>query len=290
MSIATETTTTSRQGATSTRADDGYFGPASVSWRLFADPASKLGGIAAILLQALNPEMMRLFEHTTNLFQDAQGRAERTARYIDTTVFGDRAHADAAGASVRRMHAHASWTDPVTGRTLRADTPEWLEWTHSTVVWGVLRAAEAFGPELSRAEQDEFVREQHVAARLVGIEHALPATRAELDDYVSAQRERMALTLPAAELSRSLRRPSLGGNPVKAWTGVVIQDGILSLLPDWARLLYGIEGRPMNLRAAVRTTRAMLATARRSAGYERTITELTTRVDTHPYRKLRRPA
>lgn len=291
MSTATETTTTSRHGGTmSTRADDGYFGPASVSWRLFADPASKLGGIAAILLQALNPEMMRLFEHTTNLSRDAQGRAERTARYIDTTVFGDRAHADAAGASVRRMHAHASWTDPATGRTLRADTPEWLEWTHSTVVWGVLRAAEAFGPELSRAEQDEFVREQHVAARLVGIEHALPATRAELDDYVSAQRERMALTLPAAELSRSLRRPSLGGNPVKVWTGVVIQDGILSLLPDWARLLYGIEGRPMNLRAAAGTTRGLIRAARRNAGYERTIAELTTRVDTHPYRKLRRPA
>ena len=44
------------------RADDGYFGPDSVSWRVFADPSSKLGGVAAILMQALNPSMMRLFD------------------------------------------------------------------------------------------------------------------------------------------------------------------------------------------------------------------------------------
>lgn len=274
--------------STSTRADDGYFGPDSLSWRLFADPASKLGGVAAILMQALNPDMMRLFDQTTSLYVDAAGRAERTARYIDTTIFGDRAHADAAAASVRRMHAHAAWTDPRTGRELRADTPEWLLWTHNTIVWGVLRAADAFGPDLSPAEQDAFVAEQRLAAEFVGIDRATVAsTRAELDEYIDAQRDWMALTLPAAEITRALRKPSLRGNPVKVWTGVVIQDGILSLLPDWALLLYGIEGRPMNLRSAARTTKGMIGVARRNAGYEQTITELTTKVDTHPYRKVR---
>ncbi|SDT19283.1 oxygenase MpaB family protein [Microterricola viridarii] len=270
------------------RQDEGYFGPDSVSWRLFADPSSKLGGVAAILLQALNPHMMRLFDAVSVMDADPQGRSERTARYIDTTIFGDKAHADAAGLSVQRMHAHAQWTDPVTGETLRADTMEWLVWTHNTVTWGVLRGADAFGPELSVAEQDAFVKEQHIAARLAGIDpDTIASTRAELDAYIEEQKTWMSLCLPAAELSRALRKPSFRGNPINVWTGIVIQDGILSLLPDWALLLYGVAGRPMNLKSAARTSKGMLAAARRNTSYEDVITGFTTRVDTHPYRKVR---
>lgn len=278
----------SQTAADQSRADDGYFGPDSISWRLFADPSSKLGGVAAILLQALNPNMMRLFDRVSGTASDPQGRAERTGRYIDTTIFGDRAHADAASLSVQRMHAHSTWTDPRTGQELRADHPEWLEWTHNTIVWGVLRGADAYGPELSPAEQDAFVVEQHIAARLAGVDpERIPASRAALDAYIEEQSDWMALTLPAADITRQLRKPGLRGNPVTVWTGIIVQDGILSLLPDWALLLYGIAGRPMNLRGAAKTTRGILATARKSQRYDQVITELTTRVDTHPYRKVR---
>lgn len=281
-------TTNASTTTSATREDDGYYGPDSVSWKLFADPSAKLGGVAAILMQALNPQMMRLFDAASGYATDMAGRAERTGRYIDTTIFGDKAHAEAAGASVRRMHSASKWTDPQTGIEYAADTQPWLEWTHNTVTWGVLRAADEFGPALTPAEQDRFVSEQHIAARLAGVEtEGLAATRAELDSYMDEQRSWMALTLPAAELAKNLRRPGLRGNPLKVWTGIVIQDGILWLLPEWARELYGIEGRPMNLRAAASTTRKMIATARRSAGYDQIITEITDRVDTHPYRKVR---
>lgn len=280
--------TDTRTAADQARQDDGYFGPDSISWRLFADPSSKLGGVAAVLLQALNPNMIRLFDAVSNFATDGQGRAERTARYIDTTIFGDKAHADAASKSIARMHAHAVWTDPSTGETLRADTPAWLEWTHNTVSWGVLAAAEAFGPELTPAEKDAFVTEQLIAARLAGCDPSnMPATRDDLFAYIDGQKDWLALTLPAATLSRDLRKPSLKGNPLHVWTGIVMQDAILSIMPDWATTLYGIEGRPMNLRSAGRVAKRMLGAARRSTSYEDVITGFTTRVDTHPYRRVR---
>ncbi|EYT55976.1 hypothetical protein H490_0105080 [Leucobacter sp. UCD-THU] len=276
--------------ASAPAADDGYFGPGSVSWRLFSDPSSKLGGVAALLLQSLNPMMMRVFDGTSGYASDAEGRAERTGRYIDTTVFGDRAHADAAGEAVQRLHAASVWTDPRTGEELRADTQEWLAWTHNAIVYGVLRASDAFGPTLTVAEQDRFVVEQHEAARIVGITDAslLPGSRFELDRYIHDNRGWMALTLPAAELSRELRAPALRGNPVKVWAAVNIQDGILSLLPDWARLLFGVEGRPMSLRAAARVTRRLTAAARAGRSSEDLISEVAERVQTHPYRRVRR--
>lgn len=276
-------------GAPAGAADAGYFGPDSVSWRLYSDPSSKLGGVAALLLQSLNPMMMRVFDGTSGYATDMEGRGERTGQYIDTTIFGDRAHADAAGAAVQRLHAASVWTDPRTGEELRADTQEWLAWTHNCIVYGVLRAADAFGPTLTVAEQDRFVTEQHEAARIVGItgDEFLPASRSALDRYIDDNKDWMALTLPAAEISRSMRKPALTGNPVKVWAGINIQDGILSLLPAWALLLFGIEGRPMNLRAAARVTRRLTASARAGRSSEDLISEVTARVETHPYRKAR---
>lgn len=289
MSTSLPRTPSHPAGGDTPRADDDYFGPDSVSWRVFADPVAKLGGMAALLLQALNPYMMRVFYNATASHGDSAGRDERTGRYFDTVVFGDRAHADAAAAVVRRMHVHAVWTDPQTGQEMRADRPEWLAWTHNTFVYALVSACHAFGVPLTAAERDRFVVEQHAAARLIGIEDEalLPATFADLVVYIDAQKNWMSLTIEAAEVTRGLRKPSLRGNPIGVWSAIIVQDGVLSLLPEWARLLYGIEGRPMNLRAAARTTRRLMALARRSRGYAELVHEAVTRVDDHPYRRVR---
>lgn len=268
---------------------DGYFAPDSVSQRVFADPSSKLGGVAGLLLQSLNPMMMRVFSGTSDYTSDVEGRSERTGRYVDTVIFGDRAHADAAAEAVRRLHARAVWVDPRSGEELRADNEEWLAWTHNSLMYGVLRAADAFGPALSREEQDRFLCEQQIAARLIGIsdDSLLPVTRGDLEVYIAENKEWMALTLPAADVTRGMRKPVLRGNPISVLLAVSVQDGILSLLPDWGLLLFGIEGRPMSLRAAARTTRRVVASARKRRSSHDLIAEVARRVSTHPYRRVR---
>nr|WP_226950120.1 oxygenase MpaB family protein [Rhodococcus rhodochrous] len=154
-----------------------------------------------------------------------------------------------------------------------------------------VRAAAWCGGIRSRpdpGEQDKFVVEQHIAAELVGADPArLPATRADLEAYVDEQRHWLSLSLAAAEVTHALRKPNLWGNPVKVFTFVVVQDGMLSLLPEWARLMYGIEGRPMNLRAAARTTKRLIGIARKNESYDKMVAEITTRIDETPYRKVR---
>ena len=275
--------------APSTETHDGYFTPDSISWRVFADPASKLGGMAALLLQALNPYMMRVFYNATASHEDATGRDERTGRCVETVVFGDKAHADKASEVVRRMHAHARWTDPATGEELRADTPQWLAWTHNTFVYALVCASRAFGVPLTDAEVEQFIVEQLAAARLIGIEDETLLTRtwAELDAYINGQTSWLSLSVEAAEVTRGLRKPALRGNPLTTWTTIIVQDGVLSILPDWARLLYGIDGRPMNLRSAARTTAWLMSLARKSKPGAALITDATKRVQDHPYCRLR---
>ena len=50
--------------------------------------------------------------------------------------------------------------------------------------------------------------------------------------------------------------------------------------------MYGVEGRPMNLRAA-RTTERLIGIARKNESDDKMVAEITTRIDETPYRKVR---
>ncbi len=267
------------------RADDGLFGPDSVAWKVFVDPSAQIGMVTAVLMQALNPAMMRLFDKASNNNRDPNGRAQRTGQWVLTTIFGDTAHAHAAGETVSRMHAHAKWTDPHTGEELRADEPAWLQWTHNAIVFGVLEATDVYGPKLSPAEQDQLVREMHRQAELVGIVASdLPSTRAELNAYVEEQSDWMALTLPSAEFSGGLRHTPLRGNPLHTVPAAFVQSGIATLMPDWAKTLYGYrESRLRRVRSRL-VMRAMMAASRRTTSMDERLRSTIADVDSHPYR------
>jgi len=275
------------------RQDDGYFGPDSVTWKVFADPGTAIGGGAALLLQALEPGMMRHFDKvsiTSDSPEESVARAARTSAYLRTMAFGDRAHVDAAAAHVDMLHERATWTDPETGAVEVAKWPSWQQWTHNTVVWAMLRAADAFGLDLTTEEQDRFIVEQHKAAELLRVPGPLPATRAELDAYIEAEGATKALSLPAARVGHSLRHPEIKGGPVKRWAARIINDSVVALLPEWARLMWALEDRSSKrLAKAQRWTKRFVGLARRNKSTADLIQAAVGDADLHPYQKVRAP-
>lgn len=274
------------------RADDGYFGPGSVSWKVMSHPAAlNVGGGIAVLLQVLEPGEMRHLARTTIAAEGpeaTQQRFQRTAAYLITVNFGDRAHADAAAAHVDRLHERSVSTDPVTGETTRAKTDDWMRWTHNTFVWGALTAVLAYGLELTQAEQDEFVREQLTAASLLKVPGPLPTTRAELDDVIDGWGERAGLTLPAANIAFSLRNPATDKGAIERWVARRVQYGLVGLLPDWAQRLYGLDGlEGRRVRAGRRWMGWFMRLAARNRTMERLIADATDQATAHPYQKLR---
>lgn len=273
------------------REDDGYFGPGSVTWRVIAHPAAlNIGGGMAVLLQVLDPGEMRHLSRTTIAREGGEASAarfRRTGEYLITVNFGDRAHADAAAAHVDRLHERAVFTDPETGEVIRAKNPEWLRWTHNTFVWGTLTATLAYGLELTEAEQDQFVREQHAAAELLHVPGPLPETKRELDAEIEAKGETAALILPAADIARALRNPGEGG-PVKRWIARNVQYGMLALMPEWALRLYGIDGLDdRRIRAGKRWMGLFMRLAARSRSMEELIDDSLAEATVHPYQRLR---
>jgi uncharacterized protein (DUF2236 family) len=146
-------------------ADDGFFGPASVTWRVSADLASPVAGLRSLLLQALHPLAMAGVDQHSGWRRDPVGRLAATSAFLATVIFGERAVAARAAARVRRIHDHVRGVDVVTGRPYAAGDPALLLWVHVALVQSSLAAGWAFGTPLSAQDSDRYVAEMMVAAR-----------------------------------------------------------------------------------------------------------------------------
>ena len=130
-------------------ADDGFFGPGSVTWRISADLAGPVGGLRALLMQALHPLAMAGVDQHSDWRQDPVGRLAATSAYVATVSFGERAAAERVSARVRRIHERISGVDTVTGRPYAAGDPALLLWVHVALVESAIAARQALGDRKS---------------------------------------------------------------------------------------------------------------------------------------------
>lgn len=243
--------------------DLGYFGPDSVSWRVFLEPASGVGGLRSLLLQALHPLAMAGVEDHSTFAQDFWGRMSRTGQYVQTVVFGTREAADAIAARVRAIHPHIHGVDSVTGKPYRADDPELLRWVHVTEMESFIDSVQRSGAGLSAAEVDRFYAEQQIAGRLIGVPD-VPMTAAAVRDYYDAvQPDLVASEIAEAASARLLTVPL----PVRARPLQPLWATAASLaaatMPRWARRLYGLPAFALTDLAATAGLRAVRAAALR---------------------------
>lgn len=220
-------------------ADDGYFGPASVTWRVAADLSAIVAGLRALLLQALHPLAMAGVDQHSGWRQDPVGRLAATSAYLATIAFGDRAAADRVAAQVRKIHEHVRGTDTVTGQPYAASDPALLLWVHATFVDSGLVAGRLYGTRLSDPDADAYVREMKISAELLGVpDDMLPGDVRGVEEYVASVRPELMNTPAAAEsITYLLDPPGMDEDIAELWQDV--REAVLAALPPWALELYG---------------------------------------------------
>lgn len=124
--------------------DDGWFGPGSTIWAVHADAATLVGGVRALLVQAMHPTVLAGFDQHSDYREDPESRLQRTAAFVAITTFGTSAQAEQACQRVRRAHA------PVQGRTpggeaYDAGDPELLGWVHLALADSLADSVRRFG-------------------------------------------------------------------------------------------------------------------------------------------------
>jgi len=226
-------------------ADDGFFGPASVTWKMSADLGGPVAGLRSLMMQALHPLAMAGVDQHSTWRQDPVGRLAAISAYLATISFGERAAAEQAATRVRRIHTHVRGVDEVTGRSYEASDPALLLWVHAALVESALAVGGLFGTPVSPQDADRYVAEMVVAAELVGVPAGLaPSSAAGLDAYLASVRPELRCT-PAARESMAylLDPPGLDEDVAEIWQDV--RYGAVVALPDWAREMYGYDAPPL---------------------------------------------
>jgi uncharacterized protein (DUF2236 family) len=220
-------------------ADDGFFGAASVTWRVASDLSAPIAGLRSLLMQALHPLTMAGVDQHSDWRRDPVGRLAATSAYEAIVTFGDRASATRVAERVRAIHTRVQGVDTVTGQPYAAGDPALLLWVHAALVDSGLAAGRMFGTPLTGADADAYVGEMTVAAELLGVPHEIvPASVAELERYLTEVRPELRCTPAAAEsMGYLLDPPGLDEDIAELWQD--IREASIATLPEWARDMYG---------------------------------------------------
>ena len=239
--------------------DHGLFGPHSVTWRVHLEPVMWVAGMRALLLQSLDPRVMRGTYQNSALFdpKKSYARFQRAVEFVGTRTFGPLADVDRAGARVRGLHAGLRGHDPDSGESYRIDAPEGLLWVHAAEIESYTDVARRSGL-LDDDSADTYVAESVRAAEVVGIDPAtVPSSVAEMAEYMAAVRPRLRMTDEARRAAGNLFAPQ-GAAPPQVRLGIAgLSTLALATLPRWARRLYGLPGLPTTDWSTTLTLRAL---------------------------------
>ena len=265
-------------------ADDGLYGPDSVTWKVMAAPAVGLAAGAAAMLQMLLPPVMYVVDQASSVRLRPEERAKLTGDYTVTITYGDVSAAERAGQQLRRLHATRKAVDPSTGAAYQADDPDSLVWVHQALTWMILRALRQYGPSLSAAEENQFIREQReVAARLVGCDlDKVSDNLTDLNAYMDSMTPKLAKTTPVIwfkEMMVPTTVPKGPGDLVKR----LFTHAYAMLMSKEQQELYGFRFNAFQRVTTVNGTKALLKAASSNGKLDAAIPAMRDYVDAHAF-------
>lgn len=224
--------------------DLAFLKPDAVARRVHGDlPAMVIGGLSALLLQALHPLVMAGVADHSNYSDDPVGRLRRTAAFVGYTTFGTAEDAHRAIRQVQRIHRQVHGITP-DGRPYAAGDPELVTWVHVAEVSSFLHASQRFGSHhLSDADCDDYFAETAAVAYELGAEW-VPRSSDEVEAYFRRVRPGLYAG-PQARAARDFLLRGIGTRPEDRVVHGVLAAAAVSLLPGWARSELGIPAPPM---------------------------------------------
>lgn len=259
-----ERTAASHPSGVTRQEDYGFFGPESITWRVWRYPTSlTIGFQRAVVVEQLNPFLLAAVDGTGNVYAQPRVRYNRTLRYFATVAFGDTRSAVHASEILVKVHAkNGVGIEPISGRRYDANDPGQQLWIHMTAWHSILYAYETYGPgKLSEEDESRYWHECAIAAALQTIDpDEVPRSREEVRRYFERQRPRLA----ASETTQVMMRRILGAlyeviaepRP-RAWAplawivSTAVRTATIATMPRWQRALGGLR-QPRLVDGAIR--------------------------------------
>lgn len=223
--------------------EGGLYLPDDAPWIVHADFGTLVGGIRALLMQALHPGSLTGVATHSRYEQDALGRLAGTIRWLTVTTFGS--HAAVAGESqrVNRMHKRVTGEyETASGeqRSYKAADPELLLWVHIAFMDSFLRCHQMYAWREIPGGADAYVRLWAKSVEPLGLDSA-PLNEAELMAEIERYKLELVATAKTLDVVKFIKRPPL---PVMArpvyW--LLFEAAVVSL-PIEFRNLLGLKAK-----------------------------------------------
>jgi uncharacterized protein (DUF2236 family) len=225
--------------------DVGYFGPGSAPWAVHGALPTLVGGVRALLMQALHPGALAGVMQHSRYETDALGRLAGTTKWLTVVTFGDTAAADRECARVQGVHRKVVGTYiGSNGETpYAAADPDLLRWVHIAFTDSFLATHQVWGGPIPGGP-DAYVREWAKSGELVGVVDP-PRSVAELRDQLAAYDQVLSGGPAAASTVNFIRNAPLGAGAKVPYAGLFA--GAVSTMPTGHRALLGLPTVPLAL-------------------------------------------
>lgn len=225
--------------------DAGLYGPGSAPWVVHGSLTTLVGGIRALLLQALHPAALAGVQGHSRYREDALGRLSGTTRWLVTVTFGDSKAVERETARVRGMHAkvRGTWSapdDPDVGGSYSARDPDLLRWVHVAFTDSFLATHQVWGGSIPGGP-DAYVSDWARSAVPLGLTDP-PRSAAELAGQLRGFDDVLRGGPDARAVASFVLNPPLPLATRPAYA--VLAAGAVSTLDPGHRELLGLRAVP----------------------------------------------
>jgi uncharacterized protein (DUF2236 family) len=253
--------------------EGGLYVPTDAPWVIHRDFGTLVGGIRALLMQALHPGSLAGVADHSRYKKDPLGRLAGTIRWLTITTFGSHSAVSAEATRVNRLHKRVTGTYDTGNREMRpyrAADPDLLLWVHVAFMESFLVAHEMYAatpiPRGSAASPaDNYVEQWGRSVAPLGLNQT-PSTRREVDGIITDLWKRRVLV--STESTKSvvgfIRRPPLP-LVVRPIYRLLFDAAVVSIRPEF-RVMLGLTAKPQWL--VIPLTRFILRSIRLAIGPE----------------------
>jgi uncharacterized protein (DUF2236 family) len=216
----------------------GFFLPTDGPWVVHRDFGTLVGGIRALLVQALQPATLAGVRNHSRYEQDPLGRLAGTIRWLTVTTFGSFEAVSGEANRVNRLHTRVVGENPV---PYRAADPHLLLWVHAAFTDSFLSAHQLYCSAPIPGGADGYVETWARSVEPLGLANA-PKSFEELDAQMDDYIDELKVTDDTRSVVKFIRTPPLPVLVRPAYA-LLFQAAVVSLRPEH-RVLLGLKSAP----------------------------------------------
>ena len=189
----------------------GLYLPNQAPWIVHADFATLVGGIRALLMQALHPGSLTGVRQHSRYKDDPLGRLAGTIRWLTVTTFGPIASNQKEADRVNRLHTRVKGeyqTSTGESRPYQAADKDLLLWVHVAFMDSFLRTHQNYSKRPIPGGADDYVRLWAASVKPLGLEVA-PQNEAELLETLRGFDKDLVVTDDTRDVIKWIKNPPL---------------------------------------------------------------------------------